>query len=109
MDIYRGDADDVTLLAVHVADSTGSDLKLEWTTIGVPPESFSVTLDGKTLVEGTTDLIYSLSKEGLSTGEHIVSVSANGVGTRYGLSKMQYDVVSDELKPVLVEKTFIVE
>ena len=109
MDIYRGDADDVTLLAVHVADSTGSDLKLEWTTIGVPPESFSVILDGKTLVEGTTDLIYSLSKEGLSTGEHIVSVSANGVGTRYGLSKMQYDVVSDELKPVLVEKTFIVE
>ncbi len=104
MDIYRDDADDVTLLALHVADSTGSDLKLEWTTIGVQPESFTVELDNNPILENSSDLSITIPKSDLSPGEHTVSVIANGVGTRYELSKMQYDVVSDELMPVLVEK-----
>jgi hypothetical protein len=106
MDIYRGDADDVTLLAVNVADSTGNDLKLEWTTIGVPPKSFTVQLDGKTFLKETTELACSISKAQLKPGVHAVSVEANGAGTRYELSKFQYDMVSDKPMPVVVEKTF---
>jgi hypothetical protein len=109
MDIYRGDAEDVTLLALHVADSTGSDLKLEWTTIGVSPESFTLMLDGNPIMEETSDQAYSIPMTELSAGEHIVSISANGVGTRYELSKMNYDVVSEELMPVVVEKRFMVK
>ena len=108
MDIYRGDADDVTLLAVHLADSTGSDLKLEWTSIGVPPESFTVKLDGNVILNETADLFCSISKEDLKPGRHKVSIEANGVGTRYELSKFQYDVRSDELLPVVVERSFII-
>jgi hypothetical protein len=106
MDIYRGDADDVTLLAVNVADSTGNDLKLEWTTIGVPPKSFTVKLDGNTFLKETTELACSIPKGKITPGGHTVSVEANGVGTRYELSKFQYDILSNKLMPVVVEKTF---
>jgi hypothetical protein len=109
MDIYRGDADDVTLLAVHVADSTGNDLKLEWTTIGVEPESFTVRLDGNPILENTFELAASIPMSDLSPGEHLVSVTANRVGTRYELSKMQYDVVSEELMPVVVENKILID
>ena len=106
MDIYRGDAADVTLLAVHVADSTGHDLKLEWTTIGVPPKSFTVKLDGKSFLDNTTELSCSIPRTKMTPGTHTVSVEANGAGTRYELSKFQYDDVSGTLMPVVVEKTF---
>lgn len=108
IDIYRGEADDVTLLAVNIADLTGNELKIEWTTIGVTPESYTVMLDGNTILEETTDLTYSIPKEDLSPGAHTVSVQANGVGTRYELSKMQYDGISEDLMPVVVEKSFSV-
>ncbi|MCP4310479.1 MAG: hypothetical protein GY790_04395, partial [Bacteroidetes bacterium] len=106
MDIYRGAADDVTLLALHVADSTGAELALEWTTIGVEPESFSIRLDGQVIEEGYTGLEYALSTEELEAGEHLVSVQANGVGTRYELSRYKYDILPDELIPVVAETTF---
>jgi hypothetical protein len=49
MDIYRGKADDVTLLAVHVADSIGPNLKIHWTILEVLLESLSLSLDDKTI------------------------------------------------------------
>jgi len=109
MDIYRGIADDVTLLAVHVADSTGSDLELEWTTIGVAPDSYSVSVDGKTIAEGISDLGIRIPTADLSPGEHTFAVTANGVGTRYGLSYTEFDSISDQLMPLLVQQTFYVK
>jgi hypothetical protein len=109
MDIYRGAADDVTLLAVNVADSTGSELKLEWTTIGVPPGSFTLSLDGDIIQEGTDAMEYSIPMAGLSRGAHRVSVRANGVVTRYPLSRVEYDEVAKEPMPVVVEKVFHVK
>jgi hypothetical protein len=99
----------VTLMAVHVADSTGNDLKLEWTTIGVPPKSFTVLLDGKSFLDNTKELSCSIPKSNMTPGVHKVSVEANGAGTRYELSKFQYDDVSGKLIPVVVEKTFRVK
>ena len=109
MDVYRGKADDVTLLAVHVADSTGPALNLEWTTIGVPPASYTVSLDGRAIVEETPDLCCSIPLEGMPSGEHTVSVRAIGTGTRYGLSLTELDIPFRELMPVMVEKTFMVK
>ena len=109
MDVYRGKADDVTLLAVHVADSTGPALNLEWTTIGVPPASYTVSLDGRAIVEETPDLCCSIPLEGMPSGEHTVSVRAIGTGTRYGLSLTELDIPFRELMPVKVEKTFMVK
>ena len=108
MDIYRG-ADDVTLLAVHVADSTSNEFKFEWTSIGVPPDSYTVTLDGETILEETSALEHSISMGDLQAGEHTVAVRANGVGTRYELSLTALDIALDELMPVVVEKTFEVK
>lgn len=109
MDIYRGNADDVCLLAVHVADSSASVLKLEWTTIGVDPDSYTVALDGNHVVEETGDLSIAIPMKELSPGKHTVSVTANGVGSRYELSYTEFDLVKDELLPVVVEKTFYVK
>jgi hypothetical protein len=109
MDIYRGDAKDVTLLAVNVADSTGNDLKLEWTTIGVAPESFTLNLDGEVILDRTQELAHSIPMNELASGEHVISVVANGVGTRYALSKYQYDLISDKLMPVVVERSVLVK
>lgn len=109
MDIYRGKADDVTLLAVHIAGSAGSTLQLEWTTLGVPPESYAIALDGKTILEDTEDLAYSLSTTGLEAGVHTVAVRAKGVGTRYKLSPVRLDTPAEESMPVVVEKTFTVK
>lgn len=106
MELYRGEADDVTLLAVNLADSTGKELTLEWTSIGVTPASYTVMLDGQVILDETSALEHKISKEGLSPGKHTVSVKANGVGTRYELSKMQYDIRSENLMPVIVEKKF---
>jgi hypothetical protein len=109
MDIYRGVVDDVTLLAVHVADSTGSELALEWTTLGIEPDSYTVRLDGAPVVEETGDLTITIPLEELSPGKHTVSVTANGAGTRYDLSYTEYDSLLDELEAVVVEKTFQVK
>jgi hypothetical protein len=109
MDIYRGNVDDVTLLAVHVADSTGSELVLEWTTIGVDPDSFSVTVDGETMADGISELTFSIPMTDLSPGEHTFAVTANGVGTRYELSFTEFDVISDQLMPVVVQQSFMVK
>lgn len=108
MDIYRGDAEDVTLMAVH-ADSTGRELKLEWTTLGIAPESYSILLDGNLILKEISDQHCSISKEALSPGEHVLAVRANGVGTKYGLSKFQYDPLLEDLIPVLVEIRFRVK
>ena len=108
MDIYRGDANDVTLMAVNVSDSTGNDLKLEWTTVGVPPKSFTVSLDGDVILKEVSDTTCSISRQNLEAGMHKVVVHANGVGTRYKLSHMDFDNVSDKLMPVEIEKTFMV-
>jgi hypothetical protein len=67
------------------------------------------TLDGKTIVEETTALAYSIALGDLPPGEHRVSVKANGVGTRYELSSTDLDLASEELMPVVVEKTFHVK
>jgi hypothetical protein len=105
MDIYRG-SEDVTLLAVHTADSIGDDIRFEWTSIGVLPDSYTVLLDGETILEETAALEYSIPKGDLQPGEHSLSVRANGVGTRYKLSLTELDIPAVELMPVVVEKTF---
>ncbi len=109
MDIYRGVVDDVTLLAVHVADSTGSELALEWTSLGPVPDSYTIDLDGETFLEETSDLALKISLGELGQGEHTVTVTANGVGTRYELSFTEYDRLLDESIPVVVENTFKVK
>jgi hypothetical protein len=109
MDIYRGKADDVTLLAVHVADSTGPELRLQWTSVGVSPDSYTVMLDGETVLEETDVLEHSIPLSGMQPGEHTVSVRANGVGTRYPLSLTRLDAPTKDLMPVVVEKSFHVK
>jgi hypothetical protein len=109
IDIYRGKADDVTLLAVHVADSSSDVLKLEWTTAGIPPDSYAILLDGNTIVEETQEMEFSLSTTGLDPGLHTIGVEARGAGTRYELSPVRLDIPTEELMPVFVEKSFRVK
>ena len=50
----------------------------------------------------------TLPIEGLTPGEHTLTVTANGVGTRYALSPYEFDTPTNELQPVIIEKQFII-
>jgi hypothetical protein len=109
MDIYRGNADDVTLMAVNLSEKTDNELVLEWNTIGVVPDSYTIKINDDILVKDIFNLKYTLSLENYTPGKHTISVIANGVGTRYKLSPTELDVPSKELKPVVVTSSFIIE
>lgn len=108
MDIYRGDADDASILAVHIADSSNNTIKMEWSVLGVSPESFTIYLDESPLAEKIRDKNYSFSTEKLSAGSHKITVKANGVKSYYPLSINKFDIKTEDPIPVIVEKVFLV-
>ena len=109
VDIYNGQADDVTVMAVAPVNCKDGKISVHWTTVGVQPESFTVAIDGQTVETASGGTGVSLSSEGLTPGDHLLTVTANGVGTRYALSPYDLDTPSAEPMPVEVSKKFRVE
>lgn len=91
---------------VHCKDGK---ISVHWTTVGVQPESFTVAIDGQTVETAAGGTGVSLSSEELTPGDHLLTVTANGVGTRYALSPYDLDTPSAEPMPVEVSKKFRVE
>lgn len=108
VDIYNGAADDVTLMAVAPPHIANDKLSVHWTTIGVEPENYTLSIDGTIVADSVTETGMSLPVEGLAAGEHTLTVTANGVGTRYALSPYEFDTPMTELKPVVIEKQFVI-
>ena len=109
VDIYNGQADDVTVMAVAPVHCKDGKISVHWTTVGVQPESFTVAIDGQTVETAAGGTGVSLSSEELTPGDHLLTVTANGVGTRYALSPYDLDTPSAEPMPVEVSKKFRVE
>ena len=113
LDLYRGKAPHDTLLAVGspLANSTatGPTLDVEWSVVGVPPTSYTVDVDGKTVADAVKETTFKLPLEGLAPGPHKLSVTANGATTRYPLSATRMDTPLDAPIPVRVQRDFVVK
>ena len=72
------------------------------------PENYTLSIDGTIVADSVTETGMSLPVEGLAAGEHTLTVTANGVGTRYALSPYEFDTPMTELKPVVIEKQFVI-
>ena len=107
MDIYRDKENDLTIMAVHLTKPSNEIIKLEWSSLGVAPDSYTIILDGKIIQKKTSSNEYEFSSRKLKPGKHIVSVTANGVVTRYKLSPTSMDVRTKNTIPVKIEKIFI--
>lgn len=108
IDVYNGTADDVTLMAVAPPHIIADKVSVHWTTVGVEPESYTLSIDGTVVADSVSGTGISLPIDGLATGAHTLSVTANGVGTRYALSPYEFDTPTKELQPVTVEKTLVI-
>ena len=115
MALYRGKADDSTLLAVssplHNTTVTGDTLHVTWSIIGAPVDHFSIAIDHRCIQEHVTDNVTGnaaeLSLRQLAPGPHVLTVTAEGATTRFPLSWMELDTRLDTPIPVSVDVPFI--
>jgi hypothetical protein len=112
MALYRGQADDCTILAVSSplggTVASGPALRVTWTSVGAPAESFTIAIDGKIWQEKATGAAAEIPLAGLSPGPHRLTVIANGAATRYPLSLTELDVPLERPIPVEAHVPFTV-
>jgi len=114
LDLYRGEAADSTLLAVGqplrgAILPEKRPLAVSWTSLGVPPTGFTVALDGQTLARvGPEATGATVAAAYITSGQHQLTVTAEGVRTRYPLSRQQLDEPSESARPVVVSVPFTV-
>lgn len=112
MDVYRGNAQDCTILAVasplRDAVVSGQTLKVSWSVIGAPANSYLVVIDGRPVAEKVTGREVEISLSGISKGAHTLTVTAEGALTRYRLSWTEMDTPLETPVPSMVEVPFSV-
>ncbi|MDD3107991.1 MAG: hypothetical protein PHV49_02115 [Alistipes sp.] len=106
--VYREEQPTSTVMAVAPVTATGDSLTVEWTTVGVTPQGFTVEIDGQNVAEGVTGVSCRIPSTGLSAGHHTLTVKAEGATTRYALSSTQTDEPLQEPIPVAVSKSFLI-
>ena len=113
IDAYHGDAPEDTLLAVAkpLRNETVRDnrLEVEWSTLGKPPESIEIKLDGRAIAQGIQGNAHEVDLESLEDGPHLLTVVAAGARTRYPLSYEQVDEPLADPLPCSVETPFVLK
>jgi hypothetical protein len=111
MALYRGEAQDTTLLAVSspLRDAVIGDrtLHVTWSTIGAPASHFSISIDHTCVQEHVTGNSLEISLPELTPGPHTLTVAAEGATTRYSLSWLELDTRLEVPIPVSVDVPFI--
>ena len=108
-DVYNGEADGTTVMAVAPVDVRDGEVSVRWTTVGADPAGFSVDVDGEIVERGISGSGIVFPAGRFAPGEHRLKVTAEGATTRYALGLYELDTPSVEPMPVTVEKTFFVE
>jgi hypothetical protein len=112
MALYRGEADDCTLLAVStpLRDSvvTGTHLNVTWTTLGAPIDHVTLAIDGLPMLQNVKGNAAELALDGLAPGRHVLTLFAADARTRYRLSWTALDDPLQEGIPVQVETPFFI-
>jgi len=111
--LVRQDKPEDTILAVHVPADDGvvraGRIEIDWAVIGKPPSSYTVLLDGRTVVDGLQATSCALDLAELPEGRHTVTVVAEGGTTRFPLSRVEMDTPLETPVPTKVEVPFVLE
>jgi hypothetical protein len=83
-------------------------LKVAWSVIGSPVESFSISVDGTVVKRGITSTEEEIGLTGLSVGSHTLTVTAEGAVTRFPLSYTGLDEPLESGIPLKVDVPFSV-
>lgn len=102
MDIFYNKDKNSTLMAATIASVSDKSIKLNWSVVGRRTKSFTVTIDNKVFFNDISGLSCEIPVQGLSKGHHIITITANGVQTRYALSKTEFDEIAEKPLPVKV-------
>jgi len=88
--LYRHETPGITVMALSSPFKPGvvkkPVLHLDWETIGQPPSSYTLRLDGKTVAKNLHGDKYALDLLHARAGKHKVTLVANGVHTYFDLS-----------------------
>ncbi|MCL5670302.1 MAG: hypothetical protein M1423_03255 [Acidobacteria bacterium] len=88
--LYRRETPGITVMALSSPFQPGAVKKpvlpLSWETIGKPPTSYTLQLDGKVVAENIHGESYALDLQHARPGKHRVTLVANGVHTDFDLS-----------------------
>lgn len=86
IDVFRGRSQESTILAVAPPNVHGNRLLFRWTTVGPRPRNFTISIDGKVVVNGFAGEKVMIPVDKLRNGDHVVTVLANGVSTHCSMS-----------------------
>lgn len=102
--LYRGITPGITVMALSSPPNAQvvktTELPLRWQTVGVPPVSYTLQLDGKTMASNLHGTSYTLSLFGVYSGVHRVTLMANGVHTYFDPDPAKLTQRSPEPLPV---------
>ncbi len=105
--LYRGETPHITVTALSSPPEkevkTRSYLPLDWITVGVPPSSYSLAIDGETIAENIHANELTLDLTETAPGLHTVTLTANGVYTYFDLNPMK--LAQRSVKPLPVTST----
>ncbi len=109
INIFRGDPKGTTILAVQAPKISRDYIKLKWSYIGVPPKSYSLSIDNIIVHKNLKKAKYEISAKDLTMGVHTLTIKANGVSTHYALSEKEFDVPTESSIPVSVSQSLYIK
>ncbi len=105
--LYRGEAPHITVMALssplgqEVVPT--SHLPLSWVTVGTPPRSYSLAVDGNIVAENIHTNKFILNLARITPGPHNLTLTANGVYTYFNLNPKK--LTQQSVKPLPVTST----
>ncbi len=105
--IYNNEVSDVTVLAVSTPEIMKNEIHCEWTYIGKKPDSYNMYIDNKLVAENLEAQQFTFSLDNFKKGEHSLKIQANGVTSRFELSKYKMDKVLTKPVSVVSEVQFM--
>jgi hypothetical protein len=110
--LYRNQTPDITVMALSGPSQPGvvkeKQWPLTWKSIGTPPSSYTLRLDGKSVAENIQGERYMLDLSKVAPGKHRVTLLANGVHTYFDLAPERLTQKSNAPLPVMstIELTY---
>lgn len=102
MDVFNETDMNSTIMAANISEKTSESVRITWSVIGKDPANYTVSVGEKVLFEDLTGVTCEIPVKELSKGLNTVTITANGVNTRYRLSRTEMDQISDTPLPVEV-------
>ncbi len=113
VDLYRQKTPETTVLALWKPDRrqvvTGNKLDVAWAWAGKQPKSFSISLNGKTVLEDLQDMQASVDLSGIKDGPVRLRLTAEGTKARYLISYTEDSLPQKDMKPAFAKVDFMLK